>query len=57
MHEFDLYVSFDEEKKKLYITHENGSGAEYKVTNPKQAAFAFQEYLSHYCVKETENEN
>lgn len=36
----------------LYINTESGSGTKYKASNPKQIAFAVQEYLTNYCMEE-----
>ena len=54
MKNFDLFVTFEDGK--LSICTENGSGATYRVSNPKQVAFAMQEYITNYCMEEVDNE-
>ena len=51
MSDFDLFVTYDQEQHLLWISTESGSGAKYTVTNPKQLAFAMQEYVENYCME------
>ena len=55
MQSFDLSVGYD--GTYVYISNEDGSGAKYPVRNPKQVAFAVQEYIQNYCMKEATDEN
>lgn len=55
MQSFDLSVGYD--GTYVYISNEDGSGAKYRVRNPKQVAFAVQEYIQNYCMKEATDEN
>ena len=45
----DFNLSIDYKDGWLYIVNECGSGAKYKVSNPKQVAFAVQRYIENYC--------
>lgn len=49
----DFLLVMDYQDGMLYINTESGSGAKYKASNPKQIAFAVQEYLTNYCMEET----
>ena len=47
MKNFNLSISYEDGW--LYIVNECGSGAKYRVNNPKQVAFATQDYIDIYC--------
>jgi hypothetical protein len=51
MSDFDLFLTYDQEKELLWISTEYGSGAKYTVANPKQLASAMQEYVEIYCME------
>ena len=55
MQHFDLSIGYD--GTYVFIANEDGSGAKYPARTPKQVAFAVQEYIQNYCMKEATDEN
>ena len=51
MSDFDLFLTYDQEKELLWISTEYGSGAKYTVINPEQLASAMQKYVENYCME------
>ena len=55
MKNFNLSISY--ENGWLYIANECGSGAKYRVSHPKQVAFAMYRYINDYCSEQKGEEN
>lgn len=55
MQHFDLSIGYD--GTYVFITNEDGSGAKYPARTSKQVAFAVQEYIQNYCMKEVGDED
>lgn len=47
----DFVLVMDYRDGELWINTECGSGAKYPVSNPKQVAFAVQQYIQNYCME------